>query len=352
MSKYSTYFSSRYILSKNSLYNVILSDRSDGKTTNIKIQVILDYFTKEQISMVVRRYKTEMTQTFYIGFLDKVFNNIDDIKEITEEEREIIRKAKKYEYKYGSDGICVRKNKKTKWERMCFFVVLSTSGKKKSAYDTFCDKIFKIHFDEYVPLDGRYLPDDMTYLNELYTSVDRDRNVVQLILYGNKIDLFNPFFNFFDLRLDINSAKMRTYRNGTLSVQIYINEEHKEERTQSKLSELFSGTNYEEYRVGNVLNELQIKKGNIEKAEYMCSFKSEIGEGSIWYDGNYIISRRIRKDGYLITDKIYNTDREQYQVNYGRFAKTFRLMYRKGQMVFESVEAFHAFEPILRKAGN
>ena len=352
MSKYSTYFSSKYILSKNSLYNIVLSDRSDGKTTNIKIQVILDYFQKGQISMVVRRYKTEMTQTFYIGFLDKVFNFIDDIKEITDEEREVIRKAKKYEYKYGSDGIMVRKNKKAKWDRMCFFVVLSTSGKKKSAYDTFCDRIFKIHFDEYVPLDGRYLPDDMTFLNELYTSVDRDRNVVQLILYGNKIDLFNPFFNFFDLKLDINSAKMRTYRNGALSVQIYINEEHKEERTTSKLSNLFDGTTYEDYRIGNVLNELQIKKGDIVNADYVCAFKSETGEGTIWYNGNYIISRKQRKDGYLITDKIYNTEREQYQVNYGRFAQTFRQMYRKGKMCFDSIEAFHYFEPILRKAGN
>ena len=97
MSNYNSYFTAKYILSKKSLYNIVLSDRSDGKTTNIKIQVILDYFQQGHISMVVRRYKTEITQTFYIGFLDKVFNNIDDLKEITEEEREVLRVAKKYE---------------------------------------------------------------------------------------------------------------------------------------------------------------------------------------------------------------------------------------------------------------
>lgn len=352
MSKYKTYFSAKPILSKECLYNIVLSDRSDGKTTNIKIQVILDYFMKQQVSMVVRRYKTEVTSTFYNGFLNKVFNNIEDIKEITEEERQVIKTASKYEYKYSSDGVFVRFDKKGVWERICFFVVLSTSGKKKSAYDTFCDKIYKIHFDEYVPLDNRYLPDDMKYLNELYTSVDRDRNVVKLILYGNKIDLFNPFFNFFDLHLDISSAKMRTYRNGTLAVQIYINEEHKEEREEGRLGALFRGTSYEEYRLGNVLNNLNVKKGTIKNAEYFCSFMSEIGTGSVWYNGDYIISTRERKDGFVLVDKIYGIGRQQYQINYGRFGQTFRKMYRQGRICFENIEAYHAFEPILRKAGN
>lgn len=355
MAIFSTYFSAKPILSKGCLYNYISSDRSDGKTTNIKIQVVLDYFTNMQkhISMVIRRYKTEMTPAFYNNFLSKALSNIDDLQEITEEERETLKIASEYQYRYANDGIEVRKDDDDTWDRMCFFTPLSKAGKTKSHYDTYSERMFKIHFDEYIPLDGRYLPDEMTLLNELYTSVDRDRKVVRLLLYGNKIDLFNPFFNYFDLHIDIENAKLRTYRNNTLAVQIYINREHKEAREDDKLSELFSGTKYANYRTGAVLNQYMIKKGDITSAaDYFCSFKSEVGEGTVWYDGNYIISCKQRRDGFVITDTIYNIDRQQYQINYGKFATTFRSMYRQGKVLFESNDAFHRFEPILRKAGN
>lgn len=47
-----------------------------------------------------------------------------------------------------------------------------------------------------MPLDGRYLKDEMILLLEFWKSIDRDRDQTLIHCYGNKIDLFNPFFDF------------------------------------------------------------------------------------------------------------------------------------------------------------
>ena len=210
MNVYTKYYSAKPMLSKGAIFNMCLSDRSDGKTFDIKYRILENYknsggYLKGQQGMLVRRWATEITSAMTSSF----FNEVLRVKE------DMAQAYAGYEFMGTSGSIKIRptveegKKNTYQWDTIVYVVPLTKSGKLKSNWDV--ARIHEIDFDEYAPLDGRYIKDEMTYLLELYKSVDRDRYTTQLCCFGNKIDPFNPFFSFFKLELSIEQSKIRTY---------------------------------------------------------------------------------------------------------------------------------------------
>lgn len=334
-----TYFSAKFILSKGALISIVFSDRSDGKTFDCKARALLEYEKDKSITVYMRRYKSEITNKMYSTFFDEVLN---------QEEYERFRK---YKFKGSRTGVQISLDGK-EWDYIVYFVPLSISARLKSQISD----VYRIHtidYDEVIPLDNVYLPKETMLLLEFYKSIDRDRETTQLILLGNRITPFNPYFDFFGVKLQITKEQIKLYRNGTVAVQIYVNKEHREKREQGKFRDMVADTEYADYDSGGILKALNLKKKSRDDFRYWSSFKTEIGEGSIWYkNGQMVISEYQRKDGFLITDKIYDVNREQYQCNFGRFPMLFKQIYKTGNMFFESEKAFYLFENILEKIGT
>ena len=353
MKIFSDHFTARKLLSKGALLNLALSDRSDGKTWDMKFRKLEDFYKQGLIGTVVRRYKTEIDEKFYAHFFDEVLLKAnEDITGKTDEQLAMLDEIRQWQFKYSKKKIEIKRPNSDSWELICFLLPLTMSGKQKSAFNDYYTRIKYVDFDEYVPLDSRYCPNEVTLLLELYKSIDRDREQLQMIMLGNKIDIFCPLLDYFGIDLDITNAKTRVYRNGTFAVQIYASTEHREKRQQGRFASLISNTDYEDYANGGILHTLNLYTASIDNAKYVCSFMTEQGEGSIWYEDSYIISTQKRKDGYVITDKLYNTGRQEYIVTYGKFASMFKTAYRSGRMKFESNNAFHLFENILKKCGQ
>ena len=333
---FNTYFTAKHILSKGALLNVVLSDRSDGKTFDSKADALKQFELDGSVTVYMRRYKTEITEKLYQTFFDEVIN-------IPEYMRFAL-----WSFRGSKKGIEVKKQGEKEWKFIVYFVPLSMSGKLKSQLEV--RKIKRIYYDEFVPLDGKYLPNECDLILEFWKSVDRDRDTTQMVILGNKITPFNPLFDFFDIDLDITGDKIRLYKNGTLAVQIYSNKEHREIRNESKFNKLVKETKYDDYNSGGILQALSIKIMNKQGADYLYSFKSKNGDGSIWHkNGALLISTALRKDGYILTDTVYNTEREQYTINAGKFKQIYKQAYNCGELYFESEKAFHFFEPILKK---
>lgn len=338
---FKTYFSARFVLSKGALLNLILSDRSDGKSFDCKARALEDYEKNGDITIYVRRWKTELTEKMYKGWFEEVWNNNENYSRFST-----------WEFKYSKSGIKVKKSRKDDWDDIVYFVPLSIASKLKSQI-TNIKRIKIIDFDEYIPLDGRYIQNEVDQLLELWKSIDRDRNEVQIILCGNKITPFCPIFDYFGIELSITDDKIRLYRDDTLAVQIYSNKEHRQQRQESKFNKLVKGTSYEDYDSGGILNALDLELRSIKGCDYFCSFKTEIGEGSLWYkNGEIIISTKKRQDGFILMDKQYNIAGEKYLCTYGKFPQLLRNCYRRNDMYFESEKAFHYFEKILIKIGS
>ena len=338
---FKTYFSARYILSKLALFNLALSDRSDGKTFDCKARALLDYEENGHISIYVRRWKSEITEKMYKGWFNEVWENNDEYERFRE-----------WEFKYSKSGVKVRKDKKGQWDDIVYFIPLTMASKLKSQI-TNIKRIYTIDYDEYIPLDGKYIPDEMEQLLEFWKSIDRDRDVVQLIMLGNRITPFCPVFDYFNIEISITQDKVRLYKNNTLAIQIYSNKEHREKRKESKFNSLIKGTTYEEYDDGGILNALELETKSRKGFDYFCRFKTEIGEGTLWYNsGQIVVSTYKRKDGFILMDKLYNIVGEKYLCTYGKFPTMLKNCYRRNDMFFESEKAFHIFEKILLRIGG
>lgn len=343
--KFKTYFTARHILKRKGLFNLVLSDRSDGKSVDCYVRILEDYMLFKHIGIYCRRFKDDLTPTIINNFFNKVFTiETNDPAIIT------IR-----EYYKGAIFTGNRTGVKVKFpngesDYIVFFIVLSIGSRLKSTLDQFTERIFVINFDEYIPLDNRYLPSEMLLLLELYSSIDRDRNVVQLLCLGNRITPFCPFLDFFDVGLKITGNKIRGYRDNTLQIQIYTSNEHRKTREVSRFNTLIKDTGYDDYYLGGILKALELKQASTLGLDYFCSFITDRGEGSIYTNGNaFVISTKQRRDGYLITDKLRKTTRECYTVNFAGFRALFRSLYQSNNLAFENERSYYIFEPILLK---
>lgn len=333
---FNTYFSGRPLLAKGSLFNVALSDRSDGKTFDCKFRMLEDYEKSGDITIYIRRYDSEITPKMYNTFFNEVI------------EKPVGERFSKWLFKYSKDGALVSTDGGDTYNQICYFVPLTMAGKLKSQFDI--SKIKMLDFDEYCPLNGQYLKDETTLLLELWKSVDRDRDTTQLLICGNKITPFMPILDYFNISTGLDKNKIKLYCNGELALQIYSNKEHRDKRAKSKFRSLIANTPYEEYDSGGVLNVPYIPLTALNDAFYFMAFRSYLGEGTIWSNGTrLIVSSKKRQDGELLVDKPYPDKREQFNIQYPRVNRIFKQAYKTNNLFFTDETAHHIFAPIMSK---
>lgn len=339
---FKSYFSARFVLSKNALISLCLSDRSDGKTFDCKARALEDYEKNKDITIYVRRWKTELGPEVYNNFFNEVWENNENYKKYSE-----------WEFKYSKNKIQVKTSPKSEWDTILYFIPLSVASRWKSKIQN-VKRIKIIDYDEYIPMDNRYLPDETTLLLDLWKTIDRDRDEVQILICGNRIVPFCPILDYFNIDLKIGNKDMiRMYKDDTLAVQIYSNKEHREKREEGRFRKLVKDTKYNGYDTGEVLYALDLELKSHEGFDYFCQFKTERGCGTLWYKaGIIVVSEYKRKDGFILMDKNYNVVGEKYLCTYGKFPVLLKNVYRRNEMYFESERAFYIFEKILTKVGS
>lgn len=345
---FSTYYTAKPLLDKNALTSMCLSDRSDGKTLNIKTRGFENYLKDKSQFVYLRRWKSEITQEmyekFYFELQDKVVSN-----EFVGEEN--IKEIINYEFMGTKNGCYTRKKGDKQWDLICYFVPLTMAGKRKSTFNV--RRITSIEYDEFVPLDGRYIKSEMNLLMEFYKSIDRDRDKTRLNIFGNKIDPFNPFFDYFDIHMGIQKQRIKMYKDDTIAIEIYENKEHREIRNKSRFSTMIKGTKYEDYNNGGILNDKVSKIASPQGGCYFSSFMTELGEGCIYTRNDCVfVTANKRKDGNIIVDKIYNTGRKEYMCTFGNLPNFFKQAYKQGNLYYDSKKTEHIFEPLLNKIGG
>lgn len=334
--EFKEYYSVRPIERKKALLNLTLSDRSDGKTFNIKETALQDYLETGEQTVHVRRFKSELPEECYKQFMN-------DLQERKPE-------YAKYNFKHTKGAVLIQKHD-GEYEPLIYHMPLTMAGKLKSTIPP--ARIRKIKFDEYIPLDHMYARGEMTLLLELWKSIDRDRDQTQLFCFGNSIDLFCPFIDYFGLpTINTDKRRIKTYRGGTIAVEMYFSEEHREKRADSRFSRLVAGTDYAPYDAGGVLRSYGLITCEIDKnsMDYLGAFWTLEGEGTIWQSpsGAFCISiRERRKDGIKLVE-VVGSDKRDVSVKDSRIAASLRRARNANEIEFESVEAFHAFEPLLR----
>lgn len=228
---------------KQSIIKMVLSLRNDGKTTGMKCAALESFYESGKAAVFCRRWRdSELSGEFYDTFLENVYTARKSLLDGREPRIEGTQKKGRYLTVETESG---RK-------KAISFESISMAGRHKSNYDWNTHR--NIFIDEYIPLDGRYVKDEMTQILELYKTVDREHYDNYVMIAGNRITRFNPVFQYFGVKQWHEGVN--TYQNGRLRVLMYANAGNKELAKQSPFAELTAGTNYEQYNAGEFLQSM------------------------------------------------------------------------------------------------
>ena len=190
-------------------YSIALSKRGTGKTTNVLIELLKDYYIDGSEIALIKRYERD-----FIVMQDDIFgtivNELNYISKLTDDEYNTITwiKGKGYLSYIDDDGKVSRRDTKP-----CIhtFVLKQSSRYKSTGYPN----IKYILFDEFIDENAEYLPREVNKFSSILSTIIRDRDNVRIIMLGNPTPdcpyfEYYGLYNIYDMKAgDVNIYKMK-----------------------------------------------------------------------------------------------------------------------------------------------
>lgn len=203
------YYSGDKIRSLNCIFNIIIGERSNGKSFDFKTfaltDLIFDKMMKEmsicqfvnnkKLFILLRRFVEEIKN----DKMSKYFEDIDIVK-LTKGKYNTITPYRGAFYFANFD---IENFKTIRGEKIGYYMALSTE--QNYAGSSFLD-VDKIIFEEFMSRSS-YLYNEPKKLMNLYSTIDRKRRIVKLFMLGNTISKVCPYFKEWNLLPIINQMK-------------------------------------------------------------------------------------------------------------------------------------------------
>lgn len=186
MSKEVKYYSLDKLLSKEAVYNIVMGERSNGKTYAALKHGLEMYLAEGKELAVVRRWKEDVTGRRARAIFDGLVSN-DVVTELTDGEYTGIH------YYSGRYYLCTYEEGKAVYSESDIFAhafALSDSEHNKGVSYPY---IGTIVFDEFIT-NGTYLKDEFVLFMNTVSTIVRQRTNVEIFLLGNTVNRFNPYF--------------------------------------------------------------------------------------------------------------------------------------------------------------
>lgn len=217
------YYSLNRILKENADYNIIIGERSNGKTY-ASLKYCLENYLKSKKSFVyLRRWKEDLTVK-RMSILFSAFN----VSKITKGE------FNKIVYKNGGFYFANEINDKIILDskKFCYCVSLSDMEHDKSVN---YENVTSIIFDEFLTRSV-YIRDEFIIFMNVISTVIRNKDNVKIFMLGNTVNNYSPYFD----EMGLNNIKNQNqgtidlykYSNSSLTVAV----EYCENLSQSKKS--------------------------------------------------------------------------------------------------------------------
>lgn len=202
------YYSVKNILKQNAVYNVIVGERSNGKTYST-LEHCLKAYLKDGNSRFVylRRWKEDIT-TKRMNNLFSIF----DIQKMTK------GKFNTVIYKSGSFYLANEINEKNAVAEklpFCYVVALSDMEHDKSV--SFVN-VKNIVFDEFLTRQF-YIRDEFVIFMNVISTVARNNDDVHIFMLGNTVNTYSPYFE------EMGITNIKTQKQGTIDVYRYANDD-------------------------------------------------------------------------------------------------------------------------------
>lgn len=218
------YYDGKKIREKNCLFNFIITLRGGGKTIDMKKYMVETALNGNKF-IYIRRMAVECEDNKLSEFWSKMqaLGYYDEYK--------LSYKSGKFFLDDKIIGYCIP---------------LSTSSNIRSQDFVGVTDIF---FEEFVLFEDnihRYLPDEVFKFLELYNTIAREEDV-RVFFIGNKIQEYNPYFLYFNLKPPKRGIKVWN----DMAIEIWEDTELIQQKKKSRFGKIISGTEYESYAVDN-----------------------------------------------------------------------------------------------------
>lgn len=200
------------ILERESLYNFIIGERSNGKTTALLRHIIKTYYETGQRGVIIRQMEEDV-KGFKGSALFSAVNSEGMVEELTNGEFHVV-KAYNRQYFLGrenEDGVVIYEK-----EPFAHIVALSQSLHFKSVP---FPNVGVIMFDEFIRQDRQMLKDELNLFINFISTVVRHVKRAQVFLIANTVSWNSPYFEAMEIR---NVAKMEP---GDIATVEYPNED-------------------------------------------------------------------------------------------------------------------------------
>jgi len=236
------YFDIEPILSRNALMTFIISSRGAGKTFSNKKRIIRRFNKHGEKFVFLKRTEEEVKATadgFWDDFVTEkqVFKHVKNRFYIGDR---VVNKDEE-----GNDV------EEITWKLFGYSTALSTIAKLKGISP---QGVGTILWDEFVPYNGLYLPNEATRLLDVMETVFRMREDGRLIGTANKNENgFYPIFHELGLSKtsDFEDDKIYAFKNGEVVIYSFTNKEYIKAKSKTKLGKVARGTSYYDSMIDN-----------------------------------------------------------------------------------------------------
>lgn len=202
------YYSLDNILKKNCVYNVIIGERSNGKTYAVLKYGIEQYFKNGGQIAIIRRWKEDITGK-RASDMFSALNYNGEVKKASNGEYEGITyyAGKFYVCKYADNG------KPLYSDSDCIgyvFALSDTEHNKSISYP----RVTTILFDEFLT-KFTYLQDEFVLFMNTISTIIRQRTNVKIFMLGNTVNKYCPYF------AEMGLTHIEKMKQGTIDVYTY-----------------------------------------------------------------------------------------------------------------------------------
>lgn len=221
------FYSLKNILSKNAQYNIIIGERSNGKTYAVLKYAIEKYAKNREQTAIVRRWSDDFIGKRGTVMFNALVSN-GEITKITSGEWTDV-------YYYGSRWFLCRYDESGKRETdetpFCFGFSISAMEHDKS---TSYPNITTICFDEFLTRSA-YLQDEFVLFMNVISTIVRHRTNVKIFMLGNTVNKYCPYFAEMGLShiKEMKQGDIDVYRYGDSELLVaveYCNTSNKSEK--------------------------------------------------------------------------------------------------------------------------
>lgn len=209
----STYYSLKRILKYKAIYNIVIGQRSNGKTYAWKELCLETYLKTGEKGAYIRRFDEEIKPSN----LGKLFDSHDIFKMTKGKWNSTTYKSRSFYLCNKDDGTVLNCDE----EPFCNCYALNTWETSKGA-----DKgiVATICFDEFMTRKA-YLPNEFVIFQQMLSSIIRDRDIATIFMLANTVNRYCPYFKEMGLShvADMKQGDIELYRfNDDLTVAVEL----------------------------------------------------------------------------------------------------------------------------------